>query len=104
MAKRSREEFENQNEDQRETEFKRRRVDTKDESISSRLFKNDKDEKQFKSIYEAVYQSDLIHVTNMIKQIIHEIACYATGMVKYCENKDCQRDISALLLINKSIY
>ena len=62
----------------------------------SHLFNNDKDEEQFRSIFEAIASSKAIRTNRIINDIVREIACYATGIITHCENKQCQQEIHVL--------
>eukprot|EP01084_Bolivina_argentea_P252589 423989_1 len=66
------------------------------ETVTSVLFKNDYDEKQFQDIFECVNESTLCINLHIDKTISVEIAEFATGEWKYCANKKCNGSISIL--------
>lgn len=75
---------------------KRHKSDPKINDISSYFFADQQDEEQFKSIFTSIASSELTKNCNVIKAIVREIACFATGNFKYCENAECKQEINVL--------
>ena len=74
-----------------------KRLKTEEYKIKSKLFHTDDgDQKQFKDIFEAIKSSTISTKMSTPCDIIKEIAEYATGNIKPCNNKDCNADIHRL--------
>merc|ERR1712228_1030824 len=64
--------------------------------LSSKMFLNDRDHKQFQIIFTSIDESQLIQQLNVSHVINKEIAEYAVGQLEYCRNNECKQEIIVL--------
>eukprot|EP01084_Bolivina_argentea_P290892 499799_1 len=77
---------------------KKRKTKCKNESttITSNLFLNFSDLKQFQNIAKQIQQCKCIKSMNVPDDIIKQIAEFSTGTIKQCSNYKCKNDMSIL--------
>lgn len=81
--------------DSKEPALKRQRFDNPF-VMTSNLFSNDFDQKQFQAIFKSLDNLPLIITENVTEYISKTIAEYTTGDWKKCANEKCNESISIL--------